>query len=174
MAECEICFSTEFDLISKKIREGAGRICRCKNCGLTYQEITLSPEELDEYYNKAYQETNSLVQGQILTARQHYEDRKKTIDQILRKITPLLRSDMKVLELGCGAGELLDAIKGKVAEVVGIELNKEFIDFIKNDLGFEGHDQDINLIDFGGRQFDLIISIATLDHCETQKKHYRL
>lgn len=164
MAICEICASVNFKSIATEIREGSGRIAKCLQCGLVIQDTSLSEAELKDYYNEDYQQTNSLRQGAKQTPREHYEDRKQTIRGILKKIRPFLRHDMKVLEVGCGTGEVLEAIKENVAEVSGIELNEDFVTFMNCELGIEALAEDGNKFAASGRKFDLIFSIATLDH----------
>lgn len=164
MAVCEICGSQNFELITTHIREGESRICKCQKCGLVIQDLPMSEHELKEYYNDAYQKTNSLTAGREQTARERFADRLQTIDPVYRRVLPYLRKDMSVLEVGCGAGELLYRIQPQVREVAGIELNSGFVDFINNDLGITAWAQDINKINFNGRKFDFIVSVATLDH----------
>ena len=163
MSVCEICGKTDFSLITTRIREGEGRIVKCDNCGLVIQDLAWDENQLKEYYEKEYQSTNSLVTGVAQSPREHYEDRMKTIQSVYKQIQPLLSPKMKVLEVGCGAGELLSLIKPNVARCLGVELNTPFVEFIKNDLGIEAYAEDINKLKLNDR-FDLIISISTLDH----------
>lgn len=164
MPTCEVCGSDAFELIATRIREGEGRILHCAVCGLDIQDLGWSAEELQRYYNEEYQETNSLDFEREQTPREHFDDRLKTVGSLVEKVRPLLRPGMRVLEVGCGAGELLASIREDVAEVVGVELHQGFVDFMNEDLGIEAYAQDVNTIDFGDRRFDLVISIATLDH----------
>lgn len=164
MAVCEICGSENFEFITAQIREGESRICKCRDCDLVIQDLSMSEHELSDYYNDAYQKTNSLTTGREQTARERFADRLQTIDPVYRRVIPYLRGDMSVLEVGCGAGELLYRIRPHVREVAGIELNRGFVDFINKDLGMTAWAQDVNKIDFKGRKFDFIISVATLDH----------
>ncbi|MBF0569144.1 MAG: class I SAM-dependent methyltransferase, partial [Nitrospirae bacterium] len=96
--------------------------------------------------------------------REHFADRLKTISPIVGHLRKYLHPGAKVLELGAGTGELLHSIQPYVKEVTGIEIHKGFVEFMKDSLGIEAYAEDINKIDFGSRKFDLIISIATLDH----------
>jgi 2-polyprenyl-3-methyl-5-hydroxy-6-metoxy-1,4-benzoquinol methylase len=161
---CELCGGTGFELVASEIREGAGRIVRCTSCGLVVQDLDWAPEQFERYYNEEYQETNSLDLTREQTPREHFEDRAATVGPLAERLRRLLRPDMRVLEVGCGAGELLAAVKDEVAEVVGVELHEGFVAFMNDDLGIEAHAEDVNRIHFGDRRFDLIISIATLDH----------
>lgn len=162
--KCEICESKDFNVIATQIREGNGKICQCKTCGLIIQDITQTDQDLSKYYNDEYQKTNSLMQGTDQTPREHFNDSIKTIDGTFSRILPLLSSDMVVLDVGCGTGELLHSLKPYVKKVIGIELHRGFVDFINRELKIEAYDQDVNSIDFGNKKFDVILCINTLDH----------
>lgn len=164
MIVCEICNSEDFRVIATEIREGPGIISQCNSCGLIIQNTVQTSEEIEEYYNREYQQTNSLQFGKEQTPREHFDDRIKTLGKLLEKITPFLKPDMRVLEIGCGTGELLYSIRPHVKEVVGIEIHKGYVDFINNELGIEAHSEDINRMDFTDRTFDIVLSIMTLDH----------
>jgi len=164
MPRCQICRKDDFTVIATEIREGPGRISQCRSCGLVIQDAAWTSQELERYYNEEYQKTNSLDANREQSPGEHFDNRIKTMKPVMDKIQPILKGDMNVLEVGCGAGELLYSIKPYVKDVVGIELNKGFVDFMKKDLGIEAYTEDVNKIDFGSRRFDLIISIATLDH----------
>ncbi len=164
MPQCLICDQQDFKIIATVMREGPGKICQCRKCGLVIQDVSQTDKELEHYYNKEYQKTNSLDTGREQTPQDHFKDRLKTLAPILTNIDPLLTPQMRVLEIGCGTGELLYSIKDRVKEVVGVELNKGFVEFMNNDLKIKAYAQDLKAIDFKDTTFDLIISIATLDH----------
>jgi 2-polyprenyl-3-methyl-5-hydroxy-6-metoxy-1,4-benzoquinol methylase len=162
--KCIICGSDESRIIASRIREGPGTIRQCSSCGLIFQDISQTLEQLKQYYNAEYQKTNSLDLSREQTPREHFDDSILSKQPILDTIIPYLRADMSVLDVGCGAGELLYKIRPHVREVVGVELNQGFVDFINQDLGIEAYAEDLNQIDFGGRKFDFILCINALDH----------
>ena len=163
MPICELCSNRRFELVSTRIREGKGRIVRCRKCGLVIQDLGWDASRLRAYYEKEYQQTNSLVTGRSQSAREHFADRSGTIASVFDEVRPLLRRGMSVLEVGCGAGELLAKIKPYARRCVGVELNSAFVDFMRKDLGLEAYAEDVNRLDIEGG-FDLVISISTLDH----------
>ena len=163
MPVCEICNGKDFDLIATKIREGTGRILQCNNCGLITQGLDWDSKQLRNYYEDEYQRTNSLVSGTVQSPLEHFQARLQTIQPVFEQIHSLLTPETRVLEIGCGAGALLSLIKPHVAKCVGIELNKTFSEFINENLGIEAYSGSIDDAKFDYK-FDLIISIATLDH----------
>ena len=79
MILCEICGSEDFRDIATEIREGPGLISQCKSCGLIIQNTIQTSEEIEEYYNKEYQKTNSLQFGKEQSPREHFDDRINTL-----------------------------------------------------------------------------------------------
>lgn len=163
MPSCEICGQDNFNLLTTRIREGEGRIMKCDSCGLVIQDLDWNEENIRRYYEVEYQVTNSLITGKVQTPQEHFEDRIKTIGSVFNQIHPFLSHTIKVLEVGCGAGELLSLIRPHVADCVGVELNTEFVDFINKTLGIRAYAGDVNKLKIEER-FDLLISIATIDH----------
>ena len=164
MNSCEICNSTDFKVVSREIREGPGVISKCSSCGLVILNIDQTKEELKKYYNEEYQFANSLQSGKEQSPREHFQDRIKTLQQIVKRLSSYLNPNMRVLEIGCGCGELLYLIKDHVKEVVGVEINESFVEFINNELGIEAYSEDINKMNLDDRVFDIVICVMTLDH----------
>lgn len=151
-------------LVATEIREGKGRIVQCFRCGLVRQDLNWSKSRLRRYYNDVYQKTNSLEATSLQSPRCHFESRRQTLGPLLARLIPALKPTMRVLDLGCGAGELLHAIRPKVREVVGFEINKRFVEFMRRSLGIEAYHEDFTNFEFGARRFDLVLSIDALDH----------
>ena len=127
------------------------------------QDADWNSERLKEYYENEYQLSNSLVTGKEQSAQEHFDDRIKTIRSVFEKVYPLLKLGSRVLEVGCGAGELLSLVSPHVSKCVGVEMNSSFVEFIRSKLSIEAYAEDINRLNLEGG-FDLIICIATLDH----------
>jgi SAM-dependent methyltransferase len=164
MKGCELCGGDRFRVMATEIREGPGLILQCETCGLVLQDISQTGSELKRYYNEDYQRTNSLREGETQSPREHFNDTIGAIRPVFERIRPFLKKDMRVLEIGCGAGELLSLVKPLVAEAVGIELNEDFVRFIRSELGITAYAADVNRMDLPVGSFDLVLCIMTLDH----------
>ncbi len=159
---CNLCEEeNNFKTISEEIREGKGLILECNNCKHIFQALEMNQDELEEYYNEIYTLTNSLSVEEI-EVQKHFEERKKTINNLLEHIKPILKKDMKVLDIGAGGGALLHSIKNYVHKMYATELNKSYVQFM-NDMGINAQYGFFEKLDFDTK-FDLIISINALDH----------
>lgn len=160
--KCNLCNEEEnFKIISKKIREGDGLILECENCKHVFQALEMNSDELEEYYNNIYTATNSLSIEEI-EVEEHFHERIKTLDNMLKHITPILKKDMKVLDIGSGAGALLYSIKNNVKSLYATELNKSYVQFM-NEKGINAQYGFFEKLEFDTK-FDLVVSINALDH----------
>ena len=160
--KCNLCNEEKnFKIISKKIREGEGLILECENCNHVFQALEMNSDELEEYYNEIYTATNSLSIEEI-EVEEHFNERVKTLDNLLKHIKPILEKNMKVLDIGSGAGALLDCIKDDVSSLYATELNKSYVQFM-NEKGINAQYGFFEKLDFDTK-FDLIVSINALDH----------
>ena len=160
--ECNLCGEQEdFKVISTQIREGDGLILECNKCKHVFQELEMNGNELEEYYNEIYTATNSLSTEKI-EVEEHFNERIKTLQNLLKHIKPILRKDMKVLDIGSGAGALLYSIKDDVKSLYATELNRSYVQFM-NEQGINAQYGFFEKLEFDTK-FDLIISINALDH----------
>lgn len=160
--KCNLCNEeSDFKTISKQIREGEGLILECNNCHHIFQALEMNLDELEEYYNDIYTATNSLSIEEI-EVEEHFNERIKTLDNMLKHIKPILNKNMKVLDIGSGAGALLYSIKDDVKFLYATELNKSYVQFM-NEKGISAQYGFFEKLDFDTK-FDLIVSINALDH----------
>ena len=157
-----------FKQITNITREGDGLWEKCNQCGLVMNRRGILPEKVNEYYNKKYRNSTISPQEQI-------NIRTPSIFPVYEYLKPYLNKETRLLELGCGAGELLQLLNGDVGYCFGIELNTTFIDFINDELDIDGTNQDYYNLHFDSK-FDIIVSLYTIDHIyntlETLEKIY--
>lgn len=151
------------EVVTKRTREGSGLWIRCKVCGLVLNQTGFSKDEISSFYNEEYQKSNSFRKGSVVSPREHYELAMHSMLPVAKHLNPYLKSDWKVVDIGAATGEFLDLIKDKVNYCLGIELNQEYCDFMKHELGLDSSSEDY-LISNYEEQFDLIVLNGTLDH----------
>jgi cyclopropane fatty-acyl-phospholipid synthase-like methyltransferase len=78
-----------------------------------------------------------------------------------------ISSGMKVLDVGCGTGDLIKYLP-KDINYVGIDISPEYIDFARSRFGAEKNKEficaDVNELSSNYRNFDTIIAIGLLHH----------
>jgi SAM-dependent methyltransferase len=121
---CVLCGSFEYEEVPTKLRyDKPGTVVTCLKCGLTRLiGAAQIADKLNEYYANQY-------------AQDYHEGVKSDLDSLfnsflpvqkdrLNKVKDYLNPTDKVLEIGSSAGYFLDTIRPYVAEVQGLELNK--------------------------------------------------
>jgi len=152
-----------FNVVTEDVREGKGLWERCLHCALVINRNGVTPQEVESFYNKTYVQNNSYSQGELLSAREHFDVRLESVKVISDFIKPHLDKDMRVFELGAATGELLYLIKNDVKYCFANEINHLYTAFIKHELNIEASSDDYLSLEFRNK-FDFVISINTIDH----------
>ena len=86
--------------------------------------------------------------------------RKKEIETILETLSFLNKKDLKILEIGCGNGVLLNELyKNNYTSVTGIDFLEEFVKLSKSrNLPYEVKVGDVRSLQFDNESFDVLIS----------------
>lgn len=153
----------EFLVVATETREGPGFWVQCKKCSLVLNQSGFSKEEVNDFYNHDYQKTNSFKRGTVVTPREHYELAMHSMVPVAEYLQKYLQPSWSVVDIGAATGEFLDLIKDRVDSCLGIELNQEYCDFMRDDLGINATSEDYFKINCN-EQFDLAVINATLDH----------
>lgn len=77
----------------------------------------------------------------------------------------------KILDLGCGWGSMLNkiySVTGDRENLTGYTLSKEQIKYMRDELGFNAHHQDLMTVEYEENSFDKIYSIGTVEHIRNQ------
>lgn len=138
-------------------REGKGvetQVVRCRVCRLFYTRPTLVPEgnpydveSADEYFH-LHDPRQKMSQGEALAA---YAEN-------------ILGGAGRMLEIGCGRGELLAGAAGRGWEVYGVEMTEDFAEVARS------HNVSVELSSveecesLGARTYDVILLAAVLEH----------
>jgi SAM-dependent methyltransferase len=132
------------------------RTCLAADCGLVFAERQPSEQELNAYYTQLYypkhsDETPIKRQSDQAKLRQHLGAIAKRVEL----------SDLRVLDAGCGTGNLLEVANSMDArEVVGLEVNDE----ARNLARTRGYEVVASLDELAGRVFDLIYMNDVIEH----------
>lgn len=162
---CIICGNKKFIIVRKKLRYAIKRdVLECVRCGFVF----LRPKNSSvSFYKKAdYRKKYGPKYSKHSTPKERFDIYSPFQKDIVSEIQPILRPNMKVLDVGCSAGHFLAALKGKVKTRVGIELNQEEAAFIRKNLDFPVYSEPIENLDIKEGPFDLVTSFQVLEHTD--------
>lgn len=161
---CCVCSSKNFETLSTKDRYGLYvPVVICKDCGL----IQTNPRMTQEAYNQFYDtEQKKLYVGKGIPTDEYFKSQYEKGKRIYAYLKKNLRKDLtnlKVLEVGTGAGGILYYFKEQMNEVYGCDLASEYIMYGKEKYNLNLqvgtiHDIDINWTP------DIVIYSHVLEH----------
>jgi len=171
---CLICNSSEKKLLGEKDRYGLYlSVNICCNCGLTYTSPRMTQTAYNEFYNTEYRK---LYIGTENPKEDFFEDQKKKGEHIFNyfKNHQLLNNDTKyVLEVGCGAGGIIDYFRDKGFQVKGIDLGEKYVNYGKSEHGLDL--ETATLADISNKKKpDIIIYSHVLEHILDINKEIKL
>jgi len=166
MTSCTLCQSANCEVIRKKLRYDVVRdVLRCQQCGYVF----LRPRKKGDrefYEETTYRNTYGPDLTKKSNSREIFDTYFPFQKYIIEKIEPLLRPDMRILDVGCSTGHFLAALKGRVKVRVGLELSQDAADFIRTHLDFPVYGDPIELATISEGPFDLITAFQVLEHVE--------
>lgn len=114
--------------------EPGGRYWRCTECGFVFLHPAPSPEELARLYQEEAGATFHHGAGIALSYEKRLEARLR-----LRLVGSALSraSGKTALEIGCGAGYLLESLRRKGWTVAGTEMSEDYVRFARETLSLD-------------------------------------
>ncbi len=163
---CNVCESTDITVLANHSRSGKPlRTVICNRCGLVWTDpLPHNPRSFyEDDYRVAYKGTFTPKPKHILRAGKVALNRRKILGKRLEK-------PLKILDVGTGGGEFAYLLQSLGHDVQGIEPNKGYADYSKQEYGLNiqvGFIQDIQQPD---ASFDLITIWHVLEHTENPYK----
>ena len=161
---CCVCDNKNFEILSEKDRYGLFcPIVICRNCGLIQQNPRMIETDISRFYNIEYKK---LYVGENTPSKIYFEHQYKRGEKIFNYIKKELGIgliNLKILEVGCGAGGILKYFEEKNNKVFGIDLESEYIKF-----GKEKYNLDLKAGSLNERiipwQPDIVIYSHVIEH----------
>lgn len=163
--KCE-CGSSSFETLAEKDRYGLNvNTVICKSCGLMMINPRMNQESYNLFYDNEYRK---LYNGDDKPTNKFFIDQFERGRKIVDFIKHSMKSDYfkinNVLEIGCGAGGILQKFANEGFNVTGIDLGSEYVDF--------GMKKGLNLLCCSSKEllinekkkYDLIILSHVLEH----------
>ncbi|MGV3589345.1 MAG: class I SAM-dependent methyltransferase [Adhaeribacter sp.] len=129
--DCAICESQEFEILAEKDRYGLFfPVVVCRKCGLVQTNPRMTQEAYNEFYDKEYRR---LYVGEHNPEKDFYNIQyprgQKILEYLNENNVKLNKETPFVLEIGCGAGGVLQNFKEAGYKVQGIDLGREYLDY---------------------------------------------
>ncbi len=129
---CVVCGNNNFELLSEKDRYGLYvPTVICKDCGLVQINPRMNQESYSEFYDSEYRK---LYSGEEFPSEDYLKNRQLHGKAILKLVEKQYNKPCKnkfVVEIGTGAGGILQVFKERGNEVFGVDLGSEYINYGK-------------------------------------------
>jgi len=135
---------------------------RCQNCGACYLSPRPTRDEILTYYPGTYALFRSATTVQK-TSRRFLSMQQRDISQRCRDATHSIEHG-RLLDIGCGTGEFLAAMRQHGWETVGIEPNEIAASYARNTLGLDVVTGTLEDIELPAAGFDTITMWTVLEH----------
>jgi 2-polyprenyl-3-methyl-5-hydroxy-6-metoxy-1,4-benzoquinol methylase len=162
--KCIVDGSKKFTLLSEKDRHGLYMpVVICQKCGLVQTNPRMNRKSYKEFYEKEYRQFYSGYKGVSKAFfKQQYSHGRK-IFKLIGRTTGETIKNMFVVEIGTGAGGILQYFKEKRNRVFGVDMDSEYLAF--------GRKKGLNIIRGDVRKLkkfkmkpDLVIHSHVLEH----------
>ena len=161
---CCICGGNNFETLSEKDRYGLYvPVVICNDCGLIQTNPRMTQDSYNQFYDIEYRKlyVGKIIPTEEFFKKQYYKGKK--IYQYLENNLKINLANRKVLEVGTGAGGILQYFKEKGNEAYGCDLGSEYIEFGKKRYGLNLFNGTINNIGTNWH-FDIVIYSHVLEH----------
>lgn len=170
---CPLCNQASSSVLTHSLRRGQGKVLHCPACDhgflVQHQQVDVkqfyAEEYRQEYSHRAEKaETNAF---ELFDVYKHYQKGRLDI------ISPLLKPDTRLLEVGASSGQFLWHVKDRVRQVHAIELDKACRKFLEEDLGIPADDEYLENSRFAGERYNVVCAFQVMEHIEDPVKFLR-
>lgn len=163
---CDLCEGVRYSSISETDRHGKPlTTVICETCGLVSHAVIPSEEELREFYSTNYREEYN---GERTPGNRRIMRAWNNGLRISRQISPLLKKNSRILEVGAGIGCTVKVFQQAGFEAEGIDPGGEFLKFSQQNLN--ANVTVGNLCEVKAEQaYDGILLIHVIEHLPAPK-----
>jgi len=159
---CPLCKGKKLFCISERDRKGKYlKTDLCIRCGHVFTNPKPNKKDLDLYYKKLYRKE---YKGKLSPKTKHVFRSGISALERYRTINPLIKSEDRITDIGCGSGEFLDLLSKKGYNVVGIEPNQSYSSYAKNEYGVEVREESIERAVTSKDEWDIVTMHHVLEH----------
>ncbi len=159
---CNLCGGHEVTVLSRRSRSGAPlRTVACTGCGLVWSDPR--PHAVRPFYEEDYR---LQYKGTFRPRPKHVLRAGRVALDRFARIRELLPSPRRVLDVGSGGGEFAYLLKSRGHDVVGVEPNRGYAGFARDEYGLEIREGFIGDVALPAQAFGLITVWHVLEHTE--------
>ncbi len=163
--KCALCGKSSTRVLRDTVRGGVKRkVFRCTSCSLTFLEPKKT--DLHAYYGTEYRATYTPLIGKVSNSAETHKIYLPFQKERIARLKPILRKNMRVLDIGASSGHFLQALKPYVKERIALEYNQSDAEFMRKKLGLKVYTTPIEETDLPKGYFDLITVIQTFEHID--------
>ena len=145
---CAACGSTDAQTLGIK---NELNILSCRKCATVYTPYT--PWYSSEYYYVSYYPEASLSPPPFVQTR---------LEEITAEFAPY-RQTNRLLDIGCGAGNLMLAARKNGWEAYGLDVSENAVNHVRS-LGFDVYQGELQTAQLPSQHFDVITAAEILEH----------
>lgn len=167
---CPLCNQASISVLTHSLRRGKGKVLHCPACdhGFLIQDKQVDAKQ---FYAEEYrQEYSHRAEESKTNARELFDVYKLYQKGRLDIISPLLKSDTRLLEVGASSGQFLWHVKERVRQVHAIELDKACCKFLEQELQIPADDEYLENSCFTGEQYNIVCAFQVIEHVEDPVK----
>jgi len=146
--------------------KGCFRVVRCSRCGLIFLNPRPSEEEIREYYTRDYYSFKrwSASSGFFRSLGRRWKWRTLSRFRLTRRpgVPPFIRGG-KILDLGCGSGEVLGILERAGWEARGVDVDQQAVAYARSK-GLKAYSDKLEALRFPDQMFDVIRLRSVLEH----------
>jgi SAM-dependent methyltransferase len=160
--ECRLCGSRSSVLVSSVVSEAPeASVYECGGCGIVYVFPIMTEQEEASFYSRQFEEYMARRSGPgWRSPESHFASYKVEADRRLPLVEPHLSEADAVLEIGSSTGYFLNALRGRVASIAGVEPSEAYRTYAVS----RGIETVARIEQLGGRKFDAIALYYVVEH----------
>jgi 2-polyprenyl-3-methyl-5-hydroxy-6-metoxy-1,4-benzoquinol methylase len=159
---CTLCGAAEYDVVGRVDREGRPlQTVMCRSCGLVRTNPRPTVAAMDRYYASTYRTdykgASAPALRKVLRGMLGAQARRRALE-------PLLCDGARVLDVGCGAGELVYLLRGQRCDASGLEPGEDYAEFARRALGVPVQTATVDTAEVEPGSRDVVTMFHCLEH----------
>ena len=141
-------------------------IVRCEECNFTFSKAVPTDEYLSEYYREKY----CAAGGEFVPRTSRGRRWKYKALAMLIKYWQRRRDKIRLLEVGCGQGDLLSTVQHESRfEATGIDLAEGPLGYAQSQ-GLDVHRSDLESMQLDADSFDMVVALHVMEHVQNPER----